>query len=87
MLALPAPSSRGYDRAVSITGPAVSANRIAAVTGRYGCPPSVRDKVETCIRHSERYDCRVDHLLAFGPILEKLRRELAVHGASIEVRD
>ena len=87
MLLLSPPSTRPPDRPVTIVGPSKSSRAVAAVAARHGCPPCVCLRVETCIRHSERYDCRISIVLAmpavFDGFVEKLRR----HGADAFLTD
>lgn len=87
MLLLPAPSTRPPDRGVSIVGPRSSAKAVARIAAGNGCPPHVGSRVESCIRHSGRYDCRISTALAsplfFLPFLERLR----AHGADAVLTD
>lgn len=87
MLLLPPPSTRPPDRPVTITGPHDSAAAIARIVGKHGCPPSVCARVESCIRHSGRYDCRISIVLAMPAVFDGFAKQLMRHGAKAALLD
>ena len=87
ILLLPPPSTRPPDRAMSLTGPSASAAAVARIAAAHGCPGSVCVRVETCIRHSERYDCRISIVLAMPAIFDAFVAKLRRHGADAVLLD
>jgi len=72
---------------MSLTGPSSSAAVVAAIAAKHGCPPSVCLRVETCIRHSERYDCRISIVLAMPAVFDAFVAKLRRHGADAVLVD
>jgi hypothetical protein len=87
MLLLAPPSTRPPDRPISLTGPSSSAAAVARIAARHGCPPSVCSRVESCIRHSNRYDCRISIVLAMPAVFEAFTSQLRRHGADAVLLD
>jgi hypothetical protein len=87
MLLLAPPSTRPPDAGVTIVGPPDSARQVARAALANGCPRTVADRVESCIRHSGRYDCRISTTLSHPMFFEPFLAELRLHGADARLTD
>lgn len=87
VLLLAPPSTRPPDRAITLTGPNGSAAAVARIAAKHGCPPVVCARVESCIRHSGRYDCRISIVLAMPAVFDPFVAALRVHGADAVLLD
>ncbi len=87
VLLLAPSSTRPPDRAMTLTGPSDSATVVARLAAKHGCPPIVCRRVESCIRHSGRYDCRISIVLAMPAVFEPFVAGLRAHGADAVLLD